>query len=74
MYRRLHHSPNDTIARHIRYCEKTGEFREGETNAALQSRIRFIRDAIDGKREASKAIDSATFQKLVNDALRRFPK
>jgi hypothetical protein len=72
-YRQLHHRPRDTINAHINYCNKTSEFREGETNAGFQSRLRFVRDAIETKYGADEKIDALRFQQLVNAALRRYP-
>jgi len=73
LYRQLHHSNYDTIKAHIRYCNKTKEFRDGETNATLQCRLRFLRDQIKEKFEVGTRVDSATFQRLVNAALEIYP-
>ena len=72
-YRQIHHRVHDTINAHIRYCKKTVEFREGETNAAFQLRLRFVRDAIQEKYGPNSQIDAPTFQQFVNAALRLYP-
>jgi len=72
-YRQLHHRPNDTIKAHIRYCRRTSEFRDGETNATFQSRLRFVRDAIEKQYGPTAQVDTLAFQQLTAAALRQYP-
>lgn len=73
LYVRLHHLEYDTINAHISYCKRIKEFKAGGTNALVQSRLRFIRDKIDEKCEPGTLVDAATFQGLVDAALKLYP-
>ena len=75
LYRQIHHIKNDTINSHKAYCNKSPkmEFAQRSNNALVQLRLLHIHDQIVPQGDADRLVDTQMFQRLVNEALKRYP-